>query len=57
MSLNSLMVWKVIPISTFSGSFHSAKLQLQTLQVSTGPSYAKLHVQQGSHQPTAATGT
>ena len=57
MSLNSLMVWKVIPISTFSGSFHSAKLQLQTLQVSTGPSYAKLHVQQGSHQPTAVTGT
>ena len=50
------MIWKLIPISTLLGSFHGAKLQLQTLQVSVGPSCAKLHVQHGSHQPTVATG-
>ena len=41
------MIWKLIPISTLLGSFHGAKLQLQTLQVSVGPSCAKLHVQHG----------
>ena len=52
MSLNNLMIWKVLSIATLLESFHSAKLQPQTLQVSMEPSFAELHIQYGSHQPT-----
>lgn len=52
MSLKNLMIWKVLSIATVLESFHSAKLQTQTLQVSMEPSFAELHIQYGSHPPT-----